>query len=291
MAPDIIKLKEIKPELTEYVREAQLLLKKSPVPGDDDVHDLRVLMKKARSALKLIGPQIDMDFADKDIASLKEAAAVTTSWRDTSVHRKTLKELRKDYPDLFEQLHENEMIASLIKKPVLAPEPSPELVSAIQKIDELLKNTGFRIRFHKIGSTDPYLLLKEFERTYLRATEAFIKCRNNPKAGKLHEFRKKSKDFLYQLYFFKPVNPGSIKNLSKRLDEMTRDLGKLNDLAQLVEAINYKYPSETPALDELVVRVREKQDKHLKKVWPVAATIFMPGKKLVNVLGFKMLVV
>ncbi|MCK7532940.1 MAG: hypothetical protein MZV63_18825 [Marinilabiliales bacterium] len=33
--------------------------------------------------------------------------------------------------------------------------------------------------------------------------EAYIKCRNQPEPRLLHEFRKKSKTFLYQLVYFR----------------------------------------------------------------------------------------
>lgn len=293
MEPDYIRLKEIKPDLAGYVRETQVLLKKSPVPDEETVHDIRVLLKKARAVLKLIDPQIDKEYADKDITSLKEAARIMSSWRDTSVQRKILKELRKEYPSLFAQLRENEKITSLLKKPVADIEISQQISLEVEQIDNLLKKAGYRIRFHSLDKVDPQLLLKSLEQTFTMVISVFLKCRNDPAATKLHEFRKKSKDFLYQLYFFRPLNNNVIKTLEKELDAMTRNLGKINDLSQLIKAIDYKYSadSDSPALDELVVRIREKQDKCLGRVWPVASRIFLPGKKLVNVLGYKLLVI
>jgi predicted metal-dependent enzyme (double-stranded beta helix superfamily) len=49
MELDYVKLKEIKPVLAGYIRESQLLLKKSAVPDEKTVHDVRVLMKKSRA--------------------------------------------------------------------------------------------------------------------------------------------------------------------------------------------------------------------------------------------------
>jgi hypothetical protein len=46
-----------------------------------------------------------------------------------------------------------------------------------------------------------------------------------------------------------------------------------------------------PAMDELIVKIRGVQDRYLAKVWPSAYQVFCPGKKLVNVLGFKLLVI
>jgi hypothetical protein len=74
---------------------------------------------------------------------------------------------------------------------------------------------------------------------------------------------------------------------------MTQNLGKVNDLAQIIEILNYDYKEDTNpvALDELVIKIREEQDRYLAKVWPTAYQIFCPGKNLVNVLGFRLLVI
>ena len=59
MELDYVKLKEIKPAIAGYIRESQALLKKSVIPDEKAVHDIRVLMKKSRALLKLTAPQLD----------------------------------------------------------------------------------------------------------------------------------------------------------------------------------------------------------------------------------------
>jgi len=46
MELDYVKLKEIKPALAGYIRECQTLLKKSVIPDEKTVHDVRVLMNQ-----------------------------------------------------------------------------------------------------------------------------------------------------------------------------------------------------------------------------------------------------
>ena len=86
-----MKLKEIKPALAGYIRESQALLKKSVIPDEKVVHDVRVLMKKARAVLKLAYPQLDKVYLDRDVAALREVGRIMCSWRETSVQIKTLK--------------------------------------------------------------------------------------------------------------------------------------------------------------------------------------------------------
>jgi CHAD domain-containing protein len=293
MESGYIRLLDIKPELSGYLAEASRLLRKSPVPDDSSVHEMRVLLKKSRAALKLVSSQVDSEYNAKDIQSLKEAAGLMTQWRDTTVHRKTLRDLKKNYPRLFDKLREHEKIAAILRRKATEKESSPELNENIEAIESLLKKTGYRLRFTNMQNLDPNVLLKELEKTYLLVTGSFLECRNKPGEKKLHEFRKKVKEFLFQLHFFRQLNPGQIKYLEKKLESLTRSLGKINDIAQLVKALEYKYPNdfENPALDELVLRMREKQDRQLMKIWPAASKFFSPGRNLVNLLGYKVLVI
>lgn len=293
MELDYVKLKQIKPAIAGYIRDSRALLIKSAIPDDRAVHDIRVLMKKSRALLKLAAPQLDHAYHDRNIADLRDVGKIICSWREASVQRKTLKTLRKEYPDIFSQLYENEVLSLLLEKQAPIAEPSDEIKAELEQIDILLKNTGYRIRFQSMNIIDPQTLLKELELTFIKVTDIYLSCRNNPKTETMHRFRKKAKDFLYQLYIFRSLNPSVIKALEKKLDSLTQNLGKFNDLAQLIKTLDYNYKEgvNLPAMDELIVKIREKQDRYLSKVWPSAYQIFCPGQKLVNVLGFKLLVI
>jgi CHAD domain-containing protein len=291
MEPDYVKLREIKPVLAGYLRETQALLRQSPKPDDKAVHDVRVLMKKCRAVLRLISSQIDKKTFDRDYEAYRETGRLLCSWRETSVHRKTLKDLKKNHSKLFASLQGNEKLEALMQKFEVPPEPSSQVNSDLLKIEELLSKAGFRLRFLKLDNIDPKVLLAELENSYKIVVDKYLICRNNPKPANLHMFRKKAKDFLYQLWFFRPLNPEVLKSLEKKLDTMTQNLGKSNDLSQLIATLEYKYSgtANSPSMDELIIIIREAQDNYLSKVWPVAYKVFCPGKKLANVLGYKIL--
>ncbi|MEI6049963.1 MAG: CHAD domain-containing protein [Bacteroidota bacterium] len=293
MEPERVKLKDIKPALSRYIRESQSLLKISAIPDEKVVHDIRVLMKKSRAALKLAGSQLNIESLNRDMLAFREVGRKMCVWRETSVFRKTLKELRKENPGIFSRLKDNEQLAALCKKTETLQEQTLEIKDLLEQINDLLRKAGFRIRFQSMNKFDPHLLLKELGLTYTKVVDVYLTCRNNPKPCNLHEFRKKSKDFLYQVYFFRPLNPSFVKAIEKKLDVMTMNLGKFNDLTQLVKALGYKYPDSTnlPAMDELVIKIREKQDRYLVKVWPIAYKVFCPGQKIENFPGFKLPVI
>ena len=293
MEPDYIKLKEIKPALAGYIRESQALLSQSAIPDENTIHDVRVLMKKARSVVRLIADQMDTVFIGREMQSLREVGRILCSWRDISVLRKALKNLKKKHPDIFSKLEDNEKINILMRKQEPLEElPESEKKSLIQIVD-ILNKSSYRIRFETMTRLDPHLLIKSLEASYICVVNNYMICRNDPKPASLHEFRKRAKDFLYQLWFFRPLNPSVVKGLEKKLDLLTQNLGKYNDLSQLLKEIDYKYEytANHPALDELAIIIREEQDRNLAKVWPLAHKIFCPGQSLVNVLGFKLLVI
>lgn len=293
MESDYVKLKDVKPVLAGYIRDAQSLVNMTPLPDDKAIHDIRVLMKKSRAVVKLIKTQIDVEAFSREYESYRETGRLLSTWRDTTVFRKTLKDLKKSHPSLFSKLSGDPVLSRLVAKPENQTEPSSSQKEDIEKIKDTLGKAGYRLRFCDLSRIDPQSLLNELNDTHRIVTEKYLASRNYMKPEMIHEFRKKAKDFLYQLYFFRPLNPHSIKTLEKKLDLMTLNLGKCNDLSQLINELGYKYKpgSDITPIDELVVLIRHEQDRYLSKVWPVAYKIFCPGQKLLNVLGFKLLMI
>jgi CHAD domain-containing protein len=293
MVTDTVRLKDIKPVLSGYISDSKAMLNPSSIPGDQEVHDIRVLMKRSRAVIRLLASHLDEESCKREYDTYKEAGRILGTWRDHSVHRKTLKSLKKDNPGLFIPLGENEKIKTLLAKYEPPAEMPAEVKGDIEKINDILSKSAFRMRFYTLDKLDPQVLLKELEKSYKTAADCYLKCRNNSKPELIHELRKKSKDFLYQLYFFRPLNPGVVKSLEKKLNALTQNLGKYNDLTHLLEALEYKYnnPENVPELNQLAVIIRNRQDEYLSQVWPSAYKIFCPGKQLVPLLGFKLLVI
>jgi CHAD domain-containing protein len=293
MVLDYIKLKEIKPALAGYLDNSKLLLLNSPVPDEKAIHDIRVLMKKSRATIKLLAAQLDEETFIREYNSYRETGRLLRSWRESSVIRRTMKGLKKENPDLFNRLNDDKKIQDLVKNNGSDEQTNEEFLKYTEQISTLLNKAIYRLRFQGLDKLDPLLLIKELEKSYEMVSEIYLRCRYNPKPLQLHEFRKKAKDFLYQLYFFRPLNPSGIKNLEKRIDTLTQNLGKFNDLTQILGLLEYKQgnPDNSADLEELVVVIRNKQDKYLLKVWPSSFKIFRPGRKLLNVIGFKFLTI
>ena len=281
------QFREIKPALTGYIRDSLVLLGQLPVPDDAAIHDIRVLMKRQRATIKLVKPLLDEKSYRREYLAGREVGRILCSWREMSVLYKTAKALKKENPKLFIKLWDNEKIQILLRKPYSTWTNAGEQSKSVKVIRAQLNKAQYRVRFLNLKEPDISLLLEELGRNYLIAAKAYLDCRNDPRQRLLHEFRKKSKTLLYQLYYFRHLNQPAIKSLEKKLDFLTQNLGKYNDLAQITGMIGYKYgnPGNSAVMDELAVVIRDKQDKYLSKVWPSAYRIFAPGKFPGDLLG------
>jgi CHAD domain-containing protein len=131
MEHDSISLKEIKPALAGYISESQILLSREAFPDDKVIHDVRVLMKKSRAALKLVAPLIGSEFVTRDIVALREVGRKMCCWRESTVLRKNLKELKKEFPGIFSGLADNIRINLILKKPDDTARPSEMLINEL----------------------------------------------------------------------------------------------------------------------------------------------------------------
>lgn len=281
------KAKDIKSSMTGYITGSLLLLAQQPVPGDDAIHDIRVMMKKHRATLRLIRPFLDEAVCRREYLAGRETGRILSSWRETAVLRKTAKSLKRDNPELFVKLHDNEKLQNLLRKPYTTWDQAGDQALAVIEVTARLNKARQRLRFLSLGEPDLRLLLAELDHNYRVAAETYLECRNNVKPRLIHEFRKKSKTFMYQLGYFRHMNPPAVKSLEKKLDVITQNLGRYNDLAQITSLTGYRYGSadNSDVADELAVVIRDRQDMCLMKVWPVAYRVFAPGKKLEDLLG------
>lgn len=277
-----------KPVLCGYIEEALSMIQPGKLPGQIVVHDVRVLMKKSRAAIKLIGRSMDEQSFRREYNAFRETGRMMSTWRESTVHRKLLRDFRKRHPVLYSRVREETPVKQILMKHEDRSLAASDIKNDLIRIRDMLHRSFYRIRFMSIRDIDSELLRTGLQRSFQLVADCYLQARHNPKDSCIHEFRKKTKDLLYQLFFFRQSNPAPVRNLEKRLDSLAQDLGKYNDYAVLLEAIGYKYRSgsESPAMDEFAVLMRKEQDRYLARIWPAAYRIFKPGRVLTDIKGF-----
>ena len=83
-----------------------------------------------------------------------------------------------------------------------------------------------------MNNINPQLLIKELELTYTTVVGIYLTCRNSPKPDDLHEFRREPRISFISSISSDRLITSAVKALEKKLDSMTQNLGKFNDLTQ-----------------------------------------------------------
>lgn len=288
MAPkNSSEAKDIKGSIAGYFSGSLRLLEAQPLPDDEAIHDVRVLMKKHRAVIKLVRPMLDEAVCNREYIAARETGRLLASWRENAVLRKTVRSLKNDNPELFIRLRDNEKIQSLLRKPYATWDEAGIRVKTVGEVSDRLRKAHHRLRFIPLNEPDMRQLLRELEESHRVAAKAYLECRNKPSHQRLHEFRKKAKTFMYQAAFFRHLAPAAVKQLEKRLNTITQNLGKYNDLAQIMILTGYRFreAGNNDGDDELAIVIKDRQEKYLMKVWPLAYKVFAPGRELQDILG------
>ena len=202
-AKDPRQAKDIKASILSHISDSLVLLSQQPLPDDAAIHDIRVMMKKQRAAVRLARPLLEEAVYNREYLAGRETGRILSTWRETAVLRKTIKVLKKENPGLFLKLWDNEKIQNLLRKPYSTWAEAGVQAQAVADVTAQLNKARYRLRFVGLKEPDIRLLLGELDISYRSATAAYLLCRNNTKPRLLHEFRKKCKTFMFQLCYFR----------------------------------------------------------------------------------------
>jgi hypothetical protein len=156
---------------------------------------------------------------------------------------------------------------------ITEPETTAEICRNLIKS---LDDTSVTLKVQMTDGISGKMLMKELEKSFHSVMVHYLVSRNRPRTRTLHEYRKKGKDLLYQLAFFRNSGIRGIKHLEKELDFITKELGRYHDYAELIKKLTYKYPDpdNVSAMDELAAIIRSEQDKCLSGILPASYKIF-----------------
>ncbi len=210
---------------------------------DEGVHDLRVLCKRLRAALRLYQPvcrKADLRRVDEP---LRKTARAFAARRDTHVQLKTLKRFLKHYPDL-KPLTENFKTRLQAERETLPP---PDLKLAAQWLSEAL-----RLWQRLLQQPDGQFIVTGLEYTYEKAGRFGDRALQSDRDKPYHKWRKWSKFWLYQQELLLRQKGSLSQEYREKLADLGSDLGRFHDL-YLLQASILNYSSSFSNQDDVTL--------------------------------------
>jgi CHAD domain-containing protein len=201
---------------------------------DEDVHESRKHLKKARASLRLLRPALkNTTYVDWNSA-LRDAAKPLSAARDSKVLPDTLRMLADRYGDPMRALHLEGLRRVLnqqrgqLAREVLGPKGK-----ALAHSRQLLRTTYAGIERVRVAHDDWDPIGTGLRRVYASGRRALAAARKAPSEEAFHEWRKQVKYLRYQLEVLEPLWPGLIGELADQAHKLADYLGDEHDLSVL----------------------------------------------------------
>ncbi|MFW1678182.1 CHAD domain-containing protein [Pontibacter sp. JAM-7] len=198
------------------------------VLSDEAVHELRVLCKRLRAALRLYQPICRKGDLRRVDLPLRQTARAFAARRDNHVQLKTLKRLLKHYPDLkpltegFKQQLQSDRQALV----------EPDTTRAAQWLNEALV-----LWQNLMQQSDADFVAPGLAYSYEKATRLGDRALQGDRDKPYHRWRKWSKFWLYQQELLVRPKGSNSQIYREKLTELGSDLGRFHDLYLLQASI------------------------------------------------------
>lgn len=208
------------------------------------VHETRKCFKRIRATLQLIDFDPPERF-EEESSRYRNLGRVLANQRDADVLPETFDKLISDYTNHLEGLtlsRERSFIARHTSA-LLAGENFSRIKSELARELEKARSSVSDWRFNKAGSLSVTSIVPAtIKKAYSRAKDNFLTVCQNPSSDKMHNWRKRIKDLLYQSHLLSDTDLTFSPAYSKRLNNLAERLGEHHDLALLQEVVSEHGP-------------------------------------------------
>jgi CHAD domain-containing protein len=204
-------------------------------PTDRSVHAARKELKKARATLRLLRDALGKTAYKRENAALRDAARPLSEVRDGRVLLDTLSSLGKYYGARAKVLPLTRFERVLQRSRSKARASILRRSGPLKGARKTLRAAHARAIRWPMGRRGWSVLGAGVNRTYSRGRRALQQVRAQPSDERLHEWRKQTKYFWYQLQDFEPLGLGPIAELEAAARKLSDFLGDDHDLAVLYD--------------------------------------------------------
>lgn len=248
---------------TEQFDQAVAALEK---PGDKGVHHARKCIKRLRSLLRLFRHALPDGSYERENTALRTAAHHLTHLRETKVQLAVFDSLVRGLrlPGLGKA--RRSLQASLRAG-------APPAKSPIQTTITALRSVGARLPGLKPDSSWS-VLRRGLKLTYRRARKAHAEARAELTTTAIHRWRRRCKDFGYQMQLLRKSDPSTMRRCIRTADQLNDDLGGDHDLAILDRHLAAAADIPDEVREKLTARIARRRKKLQRRAFAAGSGLF-----------------
>jgi len=197
----------------------------------EDIHQVRLCLKRMRSLLRLIKPEYSKLYAIQN-KKIKMASSFLAPYRDHSIIRETL----KNYLNTISDQNIHFEIKKLLEKLNLPFYTDIKIMWAIAYANYQIEQTAQSITNFTFKQTGFDLIQTSLFDSYKKTYSLFNSVKQNHEI--FHEWRKNIKYFTYHIELIVPLNPSKLYPLYSKLKKTGSCLGESHDLFIVLEWID-----------------------------------------------------
>jgi CHAD domain-containing protein len=217
---------------------------------DEDIHDARKRIKKARATLRLLRKSMSRAEYQREDDLLRDAAHPLSAARDAKILVEALDGLRQRYAVARRVKGVERFRRALLHARRDARHHALTDASGVRQSRKLMQKACARSKHRPLRHKGWRWLVKGALRRYTKGRCELRNVRSERSVERLHRWRKQAKYLYLQLELLAPICAPSVARLGQQLHSLSDDLGTDHDLAMLhdrVAAYMRDFPDEIDA--------------------------------------------
>lgn len=206
----------------EMIQRAVARIERAGVHRAEDLHQVRITLKRLRALLRLARPVISKAFYAREKNRLKAMAERLAFFRDSMVSRQALVTLAGSFTGERSQTAFNRVLARFVEQGADRSRFQARREQALRHTAADLLDAKQSFENMLIPAEDWKALGTGLQKVYGRARNQMLSVLSAQTSEAFHDWRKQVKYLYYQLQMLGSISP-------KRLESMVRKLGTLED--------------------------------------------------------------
>jgi len=268
----------------ELIKSAIACIKQPSTDREEDLHQVRLAIKRLRAILRLLRPLVSKTFFKRENARLRSAARRLARLRDLAVARRTLEQVTDKLASHSQNAAVQEVFEIFLAQTPASSRYDEDRESALRLAARALAQT--RRAFHALSLPDRgWKTIEPGLKKLYRQNRTWMKCASSSdKDEDFHEWRKRVKYYFYLLKMLTPIWPSRLGKTVKHLDCLQDKLGKDHDLAVLksflvkhLSNLGYRTP-----VGQVVQYLKKRSAKLRKQSMALGKILFddKPGQRM-----------